>query len=247
LVLVRTELLKLATTRAPWLLVAGAPVLTAFLALQPVMQAGRNGKPSLGTAGAALAVIDGLAHGALVALVVGVLTVTTEFRFATVTGSLLEVPTRVRLMAAKGLTAALVGVVLAAFGAAVVAVVGVLGGALRTDLVNVDIALRALGLVTTYPVFAVLGVAVGAALPRSQPVAVILPVAWLLGLEALLLSSLLPAGALRWSLSGTVAALQNAGNVPEVLPMWLGAALLLGAIAALWLSGTARLARIDIS
>ena len=57
-VLVCTELLKLGTTRAPWVVAAGALVLTTLLALQPVTRAGRDGAPSIGTAGAALGVID---------------------------------------------------------------------------------------------------------------------------------------------------------------------------------------------
>ena len=247
LVLVRTELLKLATTRAPWLLSGGAVVLTAILALQPVLQAGRGAKPSIGTAGAALDVVNALDRGALIALVLGVLTVTTEFRFQTMTGALLEVPARRRLMTAKALAAALVGLVLASGGVVIVLVAGLFGGALRTDLVNADTVLRACGLVVTYPVYAVLGVAVGAVLPRSQPLAVILPVGWLLGLEALLLTTLFPPAALRWSLGGAVAAMQSAGDVPEVLPVWLGAAVLLGVITAIFLSGTARLARTDIT
>jgi hypothetical protein len=246
-VLVRTELLKIATTRAPWLLGVGAVLLIAVLAMQPVMQAGRGGKPSIGTAGAALGVLDALGRGAFIALVLGVLMVTTEFRFQTVTGSLLEVPARLRLLTAKALTAALVGVSLAVLGAVLVIVVGVLAGALQGDLVNVDIVLRVVGLVVTYPMYAVLGVAVGGLLPRSQPLAVVLPVAWLLGLEALLLSSLLPTTALRWSLSGAVAALQNAGNVPQVLPVWLGAAILVGLVTTLLTSAAARIARTDIT
>jgi hypothetical protein len=246
-VLIRTELLKLATTRTPWLLTAGALVLTAILALQPVLQAGRGGKPSIGTAGAALDVVGALERGALIALVLGVLAVTTEFRFHTMTGALLEVPTRARLMTAKALTAALVVSVLATAGLLIISVVGLLGGVLRADVVNAEIVLRAMGLAATYPVYGVLGVAVGAVLPRSQPLAVLFPVAWLLGLEALLTTTLLAAAALRWSLSGAVAAMQYAGNVPEVLPVWLGAAVVLGVITAIFLSGTARLARTDIT
>ena len=71
LVLVRTELLKLGTTRAPWLLAGGALALTVLLALQPVTRAGRDGAPSIGTVGAALGVLDALGRGALVALLVG--------------------------------------------------------------------------------------------------------------------------------------------------------------------------------
>ena len=65
-----------------------------------------------------------------------------------------------------------------------------MSGALPLELVNSDIALRVLGLVLTYPLYALLGAAVGALLNRTQPLAVILPIAWLLAVEGLVTSAL---------------------------------------------------------
>ena len=112
LVLVRTELLKLGTTRAPWLLAGGTLALTVLLALQPVTRAGRDGAPSIGTVGAALGVLDALGRGALVALLVGVLVVTAEFRHQTVGTSLLQTPNRIQLVVAKSAASSLVGLAL---------------------------------------------------------------------------------------------------------------------------------------
>ncbi len=246
LVLIRTELIKLTTSRAPWLLAGGAVALTTILALQAVLRAGLNGAPSIGTAGATLAVVDALGRGALVALVVGVLVVTTEFRYHTITSTLLQVPGRVRLGIAKGVAAAAVGLALGIVGLLVVTAVGVGSAAMTADLLNVDIALRAAGLVATYPLYALLGVAVGALLSRSQPLAVILPLAWLLGLEALVLN-LLPTSVLPWSWGATAAALQNAGNVDAILPVWLGTVTILAYVLALFAAGTARISRNDIT
>src|SRR5687768_7319758 len=78
LTLLRTEMLKLTTTRWPWILVAVTLAATAVQALQPVYKSGRDGDPTLGTASAELAVLDALSRGALVALLLGVLMVTSE-------------------------------------------------------------------------------------------------------------------------------------------------------------------------
>ncbi|HEU4347876.1 MAG TPA: hypothetical protein VFR35_08815, partial [Actinoplanes sp.] len=64
--LIRTELLALRTTRLPWALLAGAVLLTAVLAVNPVLTAGTGGAPSIGTAGALLAVLGATGRGSLV-------------------------------------------------------------------------------------------------------------------------------------------------------------------------------------
>jgi ABC-2 type transport system permease protein len=244
LTLLRTELLKLTTTRWPWILVAVALAATAVQALQPVYKSGRDGDPTLGTAFAELAVLDALSRGALVALLLGVLMVTSEFRHNTVTVSLLQSPRRGRVVTAKALVAVSVGLGLAAL--AIVLAVGLVSGAIQPQLINGDIVLRVIGLVLTYPLYALLGTATGCLLAANQPLAVVIPVVWLAGLEGLALSSVSP-GARVWSFLGTTAALQNAGDVPLVLPVWAGAGALLGYALLLLGAGALRVARADIS
>lgn len=246
LVLVRTELLKLGTTRAPWILAAGALVFTTLLALQPVIRAGRDGAPSIGTAGAALGVVDALGRGSLVALVVGVLVVTSEFRHQTVAASLLQTPHRIRLLAAKSTASGLVGLALGVSSLLLVLVLGTASGALQLELVNSDIALRVLGLVLTYPLYALLGAAVGSLLSSTQPLAVMLPIAWLLAVEGLITSAL-PQAARSWSVGGVTAALQHAGTVPAVLPTWVGGGALLALAVLLLALGATHLHRTDIT
>ena len=199
--LVRTELLKLGTIRAPWLLAAGALVLTTLLALQPVTRAGRDGVPSIGTVNAALGVIEAVGWDALVALLLGVLVVTSEFRHQTVGATLLQTPNRIQLVVAKSAASSLVGLALGIAAWLVVLGIGTVSGALRLELVNSDIVLRVLGLVLTYPLYALLGTAVGALLNRHPSLAVILPIVWMLGAEDLALSAL-PRPANTWSIGG---------------------------------------------
>jgi hypothetical protein len=245
-VLVRTELLKLATTRAPWALAAAALVLTTLLALQPVTRAGRDGTPSIGTVGAALGVIDAVGRGALVALLMGVLVVTSEFRHQTVGTTLLQTPNRIQLVIAKSVASSLIGLTLGIGALLIMLGIGALSGALRPELVNADIAVRVLGLALTYPLYALLGSAAGALLNRNQPLAAIVPVVWLLGAESLATSAL-PQPATTWSIAGVTNALQHAGNLPFLLPVWLGGAALLTYALLLLAGGAFRLNRTDIT
>ena len=121
-----------------------------------------------------------------------------------------------------------------------------MSGALRPELVNSDIALRVLGLAMTYPLYALLGVAVGALLTWNQPLAVIVPVVWLLGAEGLAMSAL-PRPANTWSIEGVTGALQHAGTMPYLLPLWLGGAALLSYALLLLAGGAIHLHRTDIT
>ena len=74
----------------------------------------------------------------------------------------------------------------------------------------------------------------------------ILPVLWVVWLEGFALSSLGHRLTL-WSIGGTAAALQNTGNLPQVLPIWLGAGTLLGYAVIFSISGAIRVLHADIS
>ena len=244
--LVATEWLKLRTVRVPALVAAATVALTLVLAVQPVLGAGRRGRPSLGTAGAMLDVLDATAHGPLLALVVGVLVTAGEHHHATLTGTLLQTPQRPRLVLAKGLTAMSAGCVLALLGLVVALSVGLPSGAVRADLLNADIVWHVAGTLAAFPIYALLGAGVGAVMLRAQPLAVLLPVAWFLVLEGLVLGvvdrQLLP-----WGLTGATDALANAGDVVGVLPIWAGAVLLLGWALLTLLAGVARVTRVDVT
>ena len=245
-ILVRTELLKLTTIRGPLVLTVVTLALTALLSVQPVLKAGRNGLPSIGTVGAELAVLDVMGRGAITGLVIGVLIMTLEFRHQTVTGSLLTSPRRQELIAAKAVTAAIAGLFLGLAAMVIVVSIGTIGGAIQLNLINSDVALRGIGLLLTYPLYALIGLGIGALLAGNQPLAVILPALWLVWLESFALSSLGHRLSL-WSIGGTAAALQNTGNLPQVLPIWLGAGLLLGYASVFLISGAVRVFRADIS
>jgi ABC-2 type transport system permease protein len=136
--------------------------------------------------------------------------------------------------------------VLGLLGLAATLAVGVPTGAVRSDLLNADIVWHVTGMLTAYPAYALVGAGVGAVLLRAQSLAVLLPVAWLLALEVLVVGAadrhLLP-----WGLTGATHALANAGDVVGVLPIWAGAALLLGWVLLALLAGVARVTRVDVT
>jgi ABC-2 type transport system permease protein len=240
-----TELLKLRTVRAPLVLVTVGVLLTAFFALQAVATAGSHGAPSIGTAALMLSVFSAAAHGQLLALVIGVLTVTGERRHRTLTATLLQNPHRVRLMGAKALAAALTGLLLGLLSLTVAAAVAMSSGAVRGPLVNGDVVLATAGQALAYPLYGLLGVGVGSLLMASQPIAVLVPVAWFLVLEdyAGALARNLPA----WLPGHLTSALANSGELPGMVPVWAGGLALLGYGVLLAGAGTRRLARSDVS
>jgi ABC-2 type transport system permease protein len=243
--LVRAELLALRTTRMPWALVVTAVVLTAALAVDPVLDAGKAGAPSVGTAAALLAVLGAAGRGGLVVLVLGVLAVTAEFRHGTASATFLGTAQRARVLVAKGAAVMLVGVAVAVVDLAVASTVGLASGVVQPSLLNPDIVLRVVGLLLAYPLYGLIGVGIGA-LVIYQPVAVLLPLAWVVYLEDLALH-LVPRPIAPWSVGGALAAFSNSGDFTNVLPMAVGGVLLVGYALALLSLGTVRIVRRDIT
>jgi ABC-2 type transport system permease protein len=245
IVLIRTELLALRTARGPWVLALIAILLTLGNALLPVIGAGQSGDPSIGTGGALLAVLGAISRGSAVCLILGVLAATRDFRHGTATATFLRSPRRVRVVIAKAAAAALVATGCGVLNIAVVLTVGLPSGAIQASMLNPDVLLRETGLLLAYPLYAVLGVGIGATL-LYQPLAVVLPLAWLLFAESLLLH-LAPKSWRPWSLDAVTAALANAGDYPHVLPVPAGGMALLGYAVLLVSLGAMRVARRDIT
>jgi hypothetical protein len=244
--LVRTELLKLATTRSPRMLAAATIGLSAVMALASVAGAGRRQAPSIGTAGAVLKLLAGFGQGPLLVMVLGALVACTEHRHGTITATLLTTPRRIRLAAARAVAVGLVATALGVLGLLYALAIGVAAGAVGPGTAGQDLAIRCLGLLLAYPAFAVLGLGIGTLLPRFPAVAAILPAAWVLLLENLVLSSFtrhLPV----WAISRVSEAAANADDVAPLLPVWAGVAGLIAYAGIGWVAGAVRLARSDIA
>jgi ABC-2 type transport system permease protein len=180
---IRSELLKLRTTRTFLGIVIATLALVALIA---GAQAAADSFDSGSVPGIDLLDTAGLAQP--FALVLGLLAVTTEFRHGTITPTLLATPDRMRLIVAKlsaHVTAGLVlGVVAYALAAILMSIILPLRD-ISTGLSFGDGAEQVVGGVVCIALLAAIGVGVGAVI-RNQVGAVIGGLAWFFMIEPLL-------------------------------------------------------------
>lgn len=184
------EIRKLRTTRTTWAVTAVALALVVLQVWFVIFFTAFTG-PWTGTPRDIADAIDQVSVTFPIALVVGVLSMTTEFRYGTIGRTLQLTPSRTRVIVAKIVAGAGYALLLTLLGLVIVgAMVGL--AALRTDVTltlggEVGRALWqapvGLALVT------MLGVALGALL-RSQVLAITVSLVWVLLVEQLLLQFL---------------------------------------------------------
>jgi ABC-2 type transport system permease protein len=178
--LLGAELLKLRTTRVPY--VFGA--LVALLA--GVAAAALVGADTLGNDDPALDLAGGASFGNTFATIAGILVVTNEYRHGTIASTFLVEPHRERVFVAKLAAAFVTGAVYAAVALAAVTAVALPWLAARDEALPLDgEALRAVALVGVLFVLAAgLGAAVGA-IVRNQVGAIVATLLWFLVVEPL--------------------------------------------------------------
>lgn len=247
--LLRSELLKLRTTRAGL--------------FYPVALAGIAGLAAAGSFGAGVAeergtvqfqadLIKDAGIAPLFALILGMTIVTNEFRHGTITATLLVSPVRERVVAAKAIGAALVGFAFALFNVFVIGAVVLPWLAAIGDPAHVGAGevWRAIGRVLLAAALSgVLGAAVGA-LVHSQVAALVGTLVWLLLGEhiAVALLGLVDADGVSGYLPGT--ALNGlVGSSGQGEPLGFGGALgmVLAYIAAIGALGVLRTNRRDVT
>jgi ABC-type transport system involved in multi-copper enzyme maturation permease subunit len=177
--LVHAEFLKLRTTQVWFWLLVAAIAISALTVIGPLASGnvhnGRDVAQMFGTAALAYVVL----------FVLGVLGVTTEFRYQTITPTVLQTPSRWAIVTAKMITYALVGIAYS-----IVCVLVQLAIALPwLSAKNVDYSLgkdgiphAVAGVFVVLALFGIVGLGVGALL-RNQIVAVSVGVIFLLVLE----------------------------------------------------------------
>jgi ABC-2 type transport system permease protein len=185
--LLAAEVLKLRTTRTTWVLLLVGALLAGVTAAALV------GSGSLED-DRALALAQGASFAAFLALVLGALLVTSEYRHGTITTTFLGEPRRGRVLAAKLVVAAASGVLYAGVALAVTAAVALPWLAARGEALALDgQALEVCGrLALALALYAVLGAAVGAMI-QGQVGTIVGILLWFLVVESLvgLLSQLL--------------------------------------------------------
>jgi ABC-type transport system involved in multi-copper enzyme maturation permease subunit len=247
----KAELFKMRTTPGLWILVGVTLLLTGLLGILPDFFVTVGPHHTIFTAPHTvpqlrLLVGAGYEPGALLAPVLGVLCITTEYRQKVLTVTLLVTPRRSVVLVAKVVASAIWGVVLGVASLVMVAALGVplfesQGGRFSTLVHQIGPVVP--GLLGAYALLAVFGMGIGTLL-RNQVGAVIFALALSLVLEpviVLLVHHILHDD-LNWFPSRSTAALaggltrQTQGNAGEgpLLSWWLGGLALLG-----WGAGSA--------
>ncbi|TMR09507.1 ABC transporter permease [Nonomuraea turkmeniaca] len=237
--LVRAELLKLTTTRLWWVMLLVMLVYVGIslgFLIAFAGDPGPNGQ-ALIPARHTLAFQESLwgvgTGGALFAAVLGVVMMTSEYRYQTITTTLLVTPKRARVVTAKLIATLVVGValglaVLALTGLALVVTVLTAGGDLMFTGTVGRVLVSVLAVLALYTLF---GLGLGA-LIRNQVGAIIAVLAWIYILDSLVnaIPALQPLG--KWTPGGATAALTNTGvgfglDTSYLLPAWAGGLVLL--------------------
>lgn len=189
-VALRAELLKLRTTKTMLGLLGAMVGLVLLVAMLHAL-----GLPldKLSSANGQLGILmeSGVTVGLVFAALAGAMSVTGEFRHGTIRPTFLGIPQRGRVLAAKALTSAAVGVVLGLVATGVAAGVGTAALSARGVVIELgagDYARLLLGGALGAALIAAVGVGVGA-LVRNQVAAVVGLFVWLLFLENILVDS----------------------------------------------------------
>lgn len=240
----RAELRKLRTLRITLGLLGialGYVLLNviAVLALQ-----GAEGSPADVTTREGLDLALGLGSSAyLFSFVIGVLAATGEYRHGTIVATFLAEPRRAIVIAAKVLASVAAGLAYGVVAVALTFAVALpwLGFLDHAPLGASRIVTAGAGTIAAVALFAGLGAALGA-LVRSQVIALVAGLSWLLIGESLLLAFLPEVG--RWLPSGALGAVTATSE--DVLPAWGGGLLLVAYTLALAVAAVVVTARRDI-
>jgi hypothetical protein len=229
------ELLKLRTTRAPALLLAGFVALVLLALTGPSMLVGsRHTSHPL---------IEGVGTLATVfALLLGIIISAGDQLHGTLRATLLIEPRRQRLFAARLAIAAGAGLSIGALAALLATTVAPLT---TTPLSGKEALLTSLGLTAASVLFALLGHAAGT-IAGNQTIAVAVSLVWLLVIEQLIAQtsyiaySYLPGGSRE-------ALLRHHSHAHHIPPMWLGALTLVAYALTLTLTARRALQRRELS
>jgi ABC-2 type transport system permease protein len=185
---IRSEALKLRTARLPWGLLGVALALTAVHAVLFDSNAGGTGHTAIKTLATATGQRQAITipgEVLLFAAALGVIVASGEFRHNTATSTYLAIPDRVRVLSAKVITAATIGLLFGMASAAVATGIGLSFIAAKADhlvLSTATITRYAAGATLAAALLAAAGVALGT-LIRSQVAAIITVFVWGLIIE----------------------------------------------------------------
>ncbi|TFV89177.1 ABC transporter permease [Blastococcus sp. CT_GayMR16] len=247
--LVRAEWTKLFTTKV-WIgLLLGACVLVGGFAALLTGFAGNadSGIPPVGTEGFEEIALAQATNATVLALILGIIGMTQEYRHRTATPTFLAEPRRWRVVVAKIIAYALAAVPFALVALAVnVLVVSVYAGArgAAPSLTGHNLeVLSSSGLALV--IYALIGVGIGALL-RNQVGAIVGGLVYLFVVEPVIRSIPATSGAYKWMPGGALEAMTATFQGPDLLGAWEGGLLLVGYGLLAALLGTLLAVRRDV-
>lgn len=187
--LIRSEWIKVFSTKMWWIMFLTGAFLTALGSLPLLLVAHLGDEiPEVDVSGPELIqqVWSTMGSAAIIALILGILAFTGEYRHGTITDTFLTEPRRGRVVAAKAVVNAVLGVLLAVVSAVTVILLALWllpDGHAPIDWAYAGRIVAATML--TYALYAVLGVSVGA-LITNQLAAILLALLWVLLIEGLI-------------------------------------------------------------
>lgn len=225
--LVRAELLKVLSTKLVYWLALVVAALAAVGVAATVFAPQQDGTFPLESAEGIRNVFAQAGAGSQLALVMGIVSMAAEWRHRTATTTFLAMPRRGRVVAAKVLAQALIGL---AYGVLAV-VVTVVTAAISLSVKDVDFSLTGsgvpsvlLGALLATLIYGIVGVGYGA-LVRNQIAAIVSALLWTSLADGLLVTFLPDIG--KWTPGGAAGALTQAAREGiDLLPVWGGALLL---------------------
>jgi hypothetical protein len=188
--LLRAELRKVFTTRLWWGMLLGALAFTALEVVALIATAGlkRSQSPPLTTAVAQRTLLASPRDAYIFSLIVGIIMITTEFRHFTTRPTFLSQPHRGRVIVAKVVVAALVGLiygVAATVVALAIAVPWLNAKGITMNWAGNDLGLVILAAIAVVTIYAIVGLGIGC-LIRNQIAAVIASLVYLLVIESII-------------------------------------------------------------
>lgn len=185
--LIRAEFLKLRTTQVWfWMLVFTIAVSALLVVAQVAPSDGIRTQADTPNLFAAFAASPAY----VIVFVLGVLGVTTEFRYQTITPTLLQTPSRWAIVTAKMITYAVVGALYAATAVVIEGVVGIpwlSAKNIDVHLGNGSVQHAIFGTFAVIALFGIIGLGIGALL-KNQIVAVVVGIIFLVIIENVLLA-----------------------------------------------------------
>jgi ABC-2 type transport system permease protein len=245
--LVRSELLKIRTTRGWYVYLA---LIVLLVGLGAAGDVGTAEELERSEVEYQRGLVEGAGFAALLAAILGIITLTTEFRHGTITPTVLNTPRRERVVGAKVIAVVLVSLGFGLLGLAVLAVVasiwfGAVGAENR--LAEPEVLELAAQVLFSAVLWGLVGLAVGA-LVQSQVAALVGTLIWVFLAETILVGVL---GLL--DLDGVAdylpfQALDAAdGTNVGALPYWTAVAVSLAWIVGIGAAGTDRVRRRDLT